>query len=104
MKLSINRESAQALYQLAETLPKTVKQMIAETLQLVQVYHSEEECIGPYRSQILEMLRMMRGATEDAGDTAGQLAKIFSGCADRIMNVVEDAGRGQPELTLRRHS
>ena len=77
MKLSINRESAQALYQLAETLPKTVKQMIAETLQLVQVYQSEEECIGPYRSQILEMLRMMRGATEDAGDTPSSWRRYF---------------------------
>ncbi len=60
MKLEINRESAEALYQLARYLPATMKIMAEQTLNLVQTYQSVSDSVGPHEEQFLEMLKYIR--------------------------------------------
>lgn len=100
MKLELNRESAEALYQLAEELPAAMSEVVEGTVGLINVYQSVADSIGPHREQFLEMANQVRVLVGDQNDSATELARIFKECADAIMDFVETAP-AQPQHVLK---
>lgn len=97
MKLEVNRESADALYKLAEGLPKALRSLAEDTSRLLAVYESVRDSVGPHSENFLEMAKCISTALKDVDDTSQMLYKVFWACADRIMECIDDV---PPELKL----
>ena len=105
MIIEQNRESADALYQLARYLPITMGVMSEQTQRLINTYLSVQDEIGPHREAFMEMLKNIRDVINDTSDTVDELVQIFTTCADRIMEIENsDVGHGQPQLILKKRS
>lgn len=101
MIISVDKESADALYQVAEYLPKTLAVIAEQTRHLLTVYQSVSENIGAHQDDFLAMAEGISSAISGSEDTANELSMLFKGTADRIMEYIDDTP-DQPERVLRR--
>lgn len=97
MKLEYNRESADALYTLADALPASLRDLTSDTQRLLSVYQSVQDSVGPHAETFIEMARCIGEAIRDTGEVSEELSKLFRKCADMIMEFIEDV---PPELKL----
>lgn len=106
MKISLDMESANALYTLADQLPTAVNTIAEETIKLVQVYQSVSGSVGPHAEQFHQMLLSIRKAATEANDAIGALPAGMRSCADKIVAYVssttDSTPPSEPQKVLRR--
>lgn len=84
MKIALDRDSAQALRQLADTLPKAVSDITEATVQLMTVWQSCSDSVGPHAESFQSMLEHIRKAQLQASETLQTLPAGMRTAADRI--------------------
>lgn len=84
MKLSLNTESANALRDLAESMPAAVQNIVESTLKVVSVYQSVSESLGVHRQNFYDLLMVIKLAQEKSTDAIEYLPKMLYATADKI--------------------
>lgn len=84
MKLSLNVESANALRELAESMPLAIQNLVDSTLKVVTIYQSVSETLGEHRQAFYELLLLIKKAQEQTTETIEVLPIMLNATADKV--------------------
>lgn len=88
MKLSLNKKSVDALRSFAETIPKVLDSLEESTEQLVTLFHTLSNDIGPHSNSFEEMLLHIRYSKEISSDSIEELSYMLKSTADRMESFI----------------
>ncbi len=81
---SLNKESAEALREFANSMPVTIDNIYESTQRLFRVYQTVSEQVGPHDQDFLAMLTLIKSAQEIAADALQILPGMLIRTADKI--------------------
>ena len=84
MKLSINKESADALRIFAEAMPIAIENIAQSTGKLIQIYQSVADTFGLHTQDFHDMLIIIKKAQETATEAIQVLPPMLISTADEI--------------------
>lgn len=84
MKLSLSVESANALRELAESIPIAVQNIVESTLKVITTYQGVSETLGEHRQNFYDMLLLIKKAQEVSAEAISVLPKMLCSTADKI--------------------
>lgn len=84
MKISLNEKSAQALRDFAEAMPFAINNIVEETQNLIAVYKSVSDQVGPHEQDFDTMMKLITKAQNDAADAVNALPPKLRYTADKI--------------------
>lgn len=96
MKLSLNAESANALRELAESIPIAVQNIVESTLKVITTYQGVSETLGEHRQSFYDMLLLVKKAQEETAESIQTLPRMLNQTADKI----EDYIASMPSKTI----
>lgn len=88
MRLSISKESASALREFANSMPKVMDNMENSTNNLLIIFNAVSESIGPHEQQFLELLETVRKAKEKSVDAIRELPYMLNSTADKMESYI----------------
>lgn len=78
MKLALNTESATALREFAEAMPLAIDNIAESTEEVVQVYQSVAEDVGPHNQDFYNMIMLIKKAQEMAAEAVQALPPMLN--------------------------
>lgn len=108
MVLQLNRETVNALRDLAAALPVALEKIANDTMDMVDVLHAAEERIGPHKEDIMHMLENIKEMLENNADNYNTIVKSLNAAADLLEEILNESidsdgapSIGQKQLKLR---
>jgi len=98
MKLSINKESSDALRTFAADIPSIIESVTISTEKVVQVYQSVSGSVGPHGQDFRDMLTCIKNAQVVAADAIQELPRMLMITADKIDSYVENKKTSSAEI------
>lgn len=89
MKLSLNRESANALREFSESMPFAVDNIVEETGKLINVYQSVADSLGVHQQAFYDLLMHIKKAQENAAEAIQALPPMLIHTAEKIEAYVD---------------
>ena len=83
-KLSLNQESVEVLYYLADKLPVTVESLNEATVKLLEIYNSLSDDLGVHRNDFQIMLLKTQKTLLLANDSFSYAELVLRNAAERI--------------------
>lgn len=88
IKIKIDSAGAQALREFAEAMPVAMSNIEERTNNIIQVYQSVAESVGPHEQDFADMLQTIKKAQEKARDAILELPTMLRNTADKIDDYV----------------
>jgi hypothetical protein len=88
MRLSINRESVEALREFAEKLPEAIENIKFDTEKLINTYINVLDTVGPHRDEFHEMLLTISRAQEASAEAIKELPYMLKCTADKMESYI----------------
>ena len=92
MKLSLNHDSAEALRELAASMPAAVCNIVESTEKLISVYQSVSDTLGVHRQSFYELLKLIKQFQSEAVGAIELLPGKMNQTADLIDRYVSSGG------------
>ena len=89
MKLASNTESATALRELAEAMPLAIDNIAESTEEVVQVYQSVAEDVGPHNQDFYNMIMLIKKAQEMAAEAVQALPPMLMLLLIKLMHTLQ---------------
>jgi len=84
MKLALNYESAQALREMAELIPASMRKIKEGTLKVADIYQSLSDGLGAHSEDICNLVMHIKNANTSANEAFGVLVPRLQETADKI--------------------
>lgn len=84
MKIEMSKKGAQALRDFAEAMPLAINNIVEETQNLIAVYKSVSDQVGPHEQDFDTMIKLITKAQNDAVDAVNALPPRLRYTADKI--------------------
>lgn len=84
MKLSLNSESAQALREFADAMPRAMDSLVAATERLLSTYSSVSGGIGVHNEEFYHMLMCIKAVQDSANESVMALPPLLRYTAEQI--------------------
>ena len=84
LKLLLTHEGAEYLRLWADAMPNAINNIHESTKQLMRIYHSVSERVGPHSESFHQMLLCVKSAQENCNGALGVLQAKLYATADKI--------------------
>lgn len=84
LKLKLDYEGAAALREFASAMPLAISNIETGTEQIMRIYQSVADSVGPHEQDFRQMLLTIKKAQETAKDAVMVLPKMLNDTADKI--------------------
>lgn len=94
MKLDLTVEGARALREFSEVLPSVLEELASDTEELINVYSTVSESIGPHEESFNAMLRSVANAQK----VADEAVQVMPAKMTALAEAIEDFVRKSPSV------